>query len=306
MTSLPKQRTLAQPAVVTGFGFFTNADATARFLPAEPDTGILFVRGDLPERPEIPATIAYAVDRHRRTALEHRGAAVELTEHLLAALAGLWIDNCIVELDGPEPPGGDGSARHFVDALLAAGIVEQEQPAAIFGVSAATTVTLPDAAGSIVATPFAAPLAARIKRDRTAVDPTASRCVLRYELDYGDDSPIPRQSAEYALTPETFAAEIAGARTFILETEIESLRGRGYGTRVTSADLLVFGKNGVIDNALRADNECARHKLLDCIGDFALIGGRLSGRFTASQTGHAANRELVRRLVAGRTARRAA
>ena len=136
MTSLPKQRTLAQPAVVSGFGFFTNADVTARFLPAEPDTGVLFVRSDLPERPEIPATIAYAVERHRRTALEHRGASVELTEHLLAALAGLWIDNCIVELDGPEPPGGDGSARHFVEALLAAGIVEQEQLAAVFGVPA--------------------------------------------------------------------------------------------------------------------------------------------------------------------------
>lgn len=306
MTSLPRQRTLAQTTDVSGFGFFTNADATVRFHPAESDTGILFVRSDLPGRPEIPATIGYAVERHRRTALEHNGATVELTEHLLAALAGLWIDNCIVELDGPEPPGGDGSARHFVDALLEAGIVEQDQPAAVFGVPAPVTVTLPEGNGSVCARPFAAPLAARIRRDRSSETASRPHCRLRYELDYGDGSPIPRQSAEYTLTPETFAAEIASARTFILESEIAALKERGYGTRVTSADLLVFGNEGAIGNSLRADNECARHKLLDCIGDFALIGGRLTGRFSASRTGHAANRELIRRLVADRSMRNAA
>src|SRR5690606_10786585 len=99
------------------------------------------------------------------------------------------------------------------------------------------------------------------------------------ELDFGHDSPIPPQSAEYELTPEVFAREIAGMRTFILEREIDALRKLGYGAKVTTADLLVFGDNGVIGNELRAENECARHKLLDCIGDFALIGGRLAGRF---------------------------
>jgi UDP-3-O-[3-hydroxymyristoyl] N-acetylglucosamine deacetylase len=303
MTSLPKQRTLARPAAVSGVGFFTNADVTVRLLPAEPDTGVLFVRSDLPGRPEIPATIAYAVDRHRRTALEHNGAAVELTEHLLAALAGLWIDNCIVEIDGPEPPGGDGSAKHFADALLEAGSVEQGQPAALFAVPQRIDVISEDS-GPLRAEPFAAPLAGRIGRGRNGAE--TSRYLLRYVLDYGPGSPIPPQSAEYLLTPETFASEIAGARTFILESEIAALRERGYGKKVTSADLLVFGKSGVVGNALRADNECARHKLLDCIGDFALAGGRLAGRFIASRTGHAANRELVRRLTAGRGTRRAA
>ncbi|HEX6985175.1 MAG TPA: UDP-3-O-acyl-N-acetylglucosamine deacetylase, partial [Planctomycetaceae bacterium] len=108
------------------------------------------------------------------------------------------------------------------------------------------------------------------------------------------------------LTPETFASEIAGARTFVLESEVAALRQRGYGEKVTSADLLVFGKDGVIGNVLRADNECARHKLLDCVGDFALIGGRLAGRFAASRTGHAANRDLIRRLAAGHAGRKAA
>ena len=302
MTSLPKQRTLARDTSVAGYGFFTNADVTARFLPAEPDTGILFVRTDLPGRPAIPATIEHAVERHRRTALERGGAAVELTEHLLAALAGLWIDNCVVELDGPEPPGGDGSALHFVEALVAAGIVEQDCPAAIFSVTAPLEISAAEA--TVTARPFEAPLAGRMGRGRSTGTP--SRYVIRYELDYGAGSPISAQSAECLLTPETFASEIAGARTFILESEIDALRERGYGKKVTFSDLLVFGKSGVVGNVLRADNECARHKLLDCVGDLALAGGRIAGRFTASRTGHATNRELVRRMVGSRGARRAA
>jgi len=279
MANLSQQRTIRRPAGVAGFGFFTNADVTVRFLPAGPDTGVVFVRTDLAGRPEIPATIAYAVERHRRTALERNGASVELTEHLLAALAGLAIDNCRVELDGPEPPGGDGSARHFVDALLGAGIESQAAAAKLFAVRSPVAFT--GGGGSHVA----------------AEPCDLATCRIRYDLDYGAGSPVPKQTAEFTLTPETFAAEIAGARTFILETEIAALRGAGYGAKVSAADLVVFGKDGVIGNVLRADNECARHKLLDCVGDFALIGRRLAGRFHADRTGHAANRELVRRLL---------
>lgn len=287
MTTL-RQRTIRRPAEVSGIGFFTNADVSARFLPAEADSGITFVRTDLVGRPEIPATIAYAVERHRRTALERRGATVELTEHLLAALAGLAIDNCRVELDGPEPPGGDGSARHFVDALLDAGIVDQDRPATTFVVQTPVAVTT-DRSSYVAASPL-----------------DVSTFHVRYDLDYGP-GPVGRQAAEYAVTPDVFAREIAGARTFVLESEIAALRGAGYGKRVSTSDLLVFGKDGVIGNSLRADNECARHKLLDCIGDFALTGRRLAGRFHAVRTGHAANRDLVRRLLeAGRVAERRA
>lgn len=306
MASLPRQQTLAESVSVSGFGFFTNADVTATFHPASEDTGILFVRSDLPGRPEIPATIAYAVERHRRTALGRDNAHVELTEHILAALAGLEIDNCLVELDGPEPPGGDGSAKHFVDALLAAGIVEQSQPAAIFEIPRRMVVTLGDA--RIVAEPNDSPLANRLARRRGLQVNTGSRYALnlQYDLDFGADSPINRQSARYEVTPETFANEIGGARTFILESEINSLRALGYGEKVTMSDLLVFGEEGVIDNVLRADNECARHKLLDCVGDFALMGARISGKIWANRSGHAANRELIRQLVASRGARQAA
>ncbi len=280
MTCSPRQRTLAREAVVRGFGFFTNGDVTCRLLPADEDAGIVFVRTDLPGRPEIPATIGYAVERHRRTALERDGAAVELTEHLLAALAGLHVDNCRVEIDGPEPPGGDGSAQHFVDAILAAGIAEQSRPARLFVVTVPVAVTGEG-------------------KTHVAAEPLDSKTFrLRYDLDYGPDAAIARQSAECDVTPESFASEVAFARTFVLEAEIAARKERGYGTRVTAADLLVFGKVGVIGTALRADNECARHKLLDAVGDLALIGGRIAGRVHADRTGHAANRELVRRLLA--------
>jgi UDP-3-O-acyl N-acetylglucosamine deacetylase len=275
----PRQRTIRRPAAVTGVGFFTNADVAVCFLPAPPDAGVAFFRTDLPGRPAIPATIEHAVERHRRTALERDGACVELTEHVLAALAGLQIDNCRVEIDGPEPPGGDGSAKPFVDAILEAGIIEQDRPAHVVAVTERFELRLPDGSAGITAEPW-------------------DGCVVRYDLDYGAGSAVGAQSAEFGIDPDTFVGEIAGARTFILESEIAALRGLGYGKRVTSGDLLVFGETGVIGNRLRADNECARHKLLDCVGDFALVGGRLAGRFAASKTGHAANRELIRRLVA--------
>ena len=302
MTTLPKQRTLGRPATVSGVGFFTNADVTATFLPAEANSGIHFVRTDLADRIEIPATIAFAVERHRRTALERHTASVELTEHVLAALAGLEIDNCTVELTGPEPPGGDGSARHFVDALLDAGIVEQDQFAAVFPVPLSISVRPEDGNSSLAAKPYSAPLAARLGGGKGH----SSGYVIRYDLDYGVESPIASQSAEFSITPDVFAREIAGARTFILESEVEALRKLGYGAKVTTEDLLVFGKAGVIGNVLRDDNECARHKLLDCIGDFALIGGRIAGRFHARRSGHATNRELIRTLSTHHFARRAA
>ena len=279
------QRTLERPAEVSGIGFFTNTGTTCRMLPAAPDTGIVLVRADLPDAIEIPATIDYAVERHRRTALERHGASVELTEHLLAALAGLNIDNCRVELTGPEPPGGDGSARHFVDAILAAGIVSQDRPAHVCAITEPASVPLPNSTGGVSAIPVA-----------------DGRLLLRYDLDYGPDSPVPPQSASFTVTPETFAAEIASARTFILESEVAVLRSHGYGWKITAADLLVFGTSGVVGNTLRFENECARHKLLDCLGDFALIGGRLAGRFHAARSGHAHNRDLIRRVTGIRPA----
>src|SRR4051812_32042999 len=119
--SARRQRTIARPASVTGVGFLTGASITLRFLPADDDFGIAFQRTDLAGTAPIPANLDYVVPRQRRTAISRQGARVEMVEHVMAALAGLQIDNCLVQLDGPEPPGCDGSSLDFIRALLEAG-----------------------------------------------------------------------------------------------------------------------------------------------------------------------------------------
>lgn len=283
---LRRQRTLRQAAEVSGVGFLTGANIKLRFLPAPAGHGIAFQRTDQLAigRPSIPATIDFAVPRERRTAVERDGIAVEMTEHVLAALAGLRIDNCLVQLNAPEPPGCDGSSRAFVDALLDAGTVEQDElrPALVIrrGLRA-----VDDKRGSHVAA--------------SPISPAA--LVISYRLDYGPASPIPPQKVTVEVTPETFVRELAFARTFVLESEVKALKAQGYGRKTTAKDLLVFGPDGVIDNNLRAVDECARHKLLDCIGDFALLGCDLYGHIEASRSGHRLNRELVRGLRASHT-----
>lgn len=271
------QRTIARPAAVAGVGFLGGADVSLRFLPAPPDHGICFRRVDLPGTRRVPARVEYTVPRQRRTAIERDGVTVELVEHVMAALFALQVDNCLVELDAPEPPGGDGSSQMFAEALLSAGMISQGVPR--HAVRLSHTVMVGDHSQRIAGSP----------QDRDAL-------TIRYELDYGETSPIERQFCEIDVTPESFLSEIVFARTFVLEQEALALRAQGYGRRTTARDLLIFGSTGVIDNALRAPNECARHKLLDCIGDFALAGCDLSGRIEAFRSGHQLNSEFVRRL----------
>ena len=272
------QRTIASPAEVSGFGFFGGADVTMRFLPAEPNSGIAFRRTDL-GAPPIPARIENVVTLPRRTGLEANGARVEMIEHAMAALAGLKIDNCLVELDAVEVPGMDGSCRDFCEAILAEGIVEQDQPAAILQLRH-NDRTISDRGDSDI---HSRPHVRRLQ-------------AVTYQLDYGRRSPIHPQIVSVELDPDTFVREVAYARTFVLEEEVEALKTMGFGQRVTAADLLVFNDEGVIDNQLRASDECARHKLLDCIGDFALIGCEIQGHCIAWRSGHRLNQEMVRTL----------
>lgn len=274
------QRTINRVAEVSGFGFFGNADVTLRFLPADEHAGIAFQRTDLPDTSPVPALVEYALDAadsHRRTTIEAGGARIEMIEHVMAALAGLQIDNCLVQLNAAEPPGMDGSSLAFCNALLDAGIVEQTAPAHTFTIGAPTTVRSGD--GELRARPHIRHMQA-----------------ITYELDYGQRSPIIPQLYSIELTPEVFVQDIAFARTFIREDEIKALRARGYGQHVTAQDLLIFGSDGIVDNQLRAPDECVRHKILDCIGDFALLGGEIHGYINAWRSGHALNRELVRRI----------
>ncbi len=272
------QRTIARPAEVCGIGFLTGADVRLRFLPAEPNHGIAFLRTDC-AAPAIPALVEYTVPRQRRTAIARHGLAVEMIEHVMAALAGLQVDNCLVELNAPDPPGGDGSSQAFADALCTAGVVMQGVLRKRLAIQCETSVGSDDGAQAIRAMPRA-----------------AAGLALEYTLDYGPNSPIAPQSCRFEITPESFLNDIVFARTFVLEAEAEALRAQGYGRRTTARDLLIFGPQGVIDNQLRVADECARHKVLDCIGDLALLGCDLWGVVDAWRTGHRLNAEIVRRL----------
>ena len=273
-----RQQTLASPALVEGIGYWSGEKVRVECRPAPPDSGIVFVRSDLPERPRIPATVDYRIDAARRTVLQNGAARVEMVEHLLAALAGLQIDNCEVWIDRTELPGCDGSAKPFVDAFDAAGIVCQSAP------RAAHFVTKP----------------VRLCRDGNWIEALPSpdgRTTLHYVLDYGIGGPIGRQELEIVLKPRSFRERLAPSRTFLLAAEAEALRAQGLAGCVTARDLLVFDQHGPIDNQLRFPDECVRHKLLDLVGDLALAGTDLVGKFRAYRSGHKLNAELVRLLM---------
>jgi UDP-3-O-[3-hydroxymyristoyl] N-acetylglucosamine deacetylase len=285
------QRTLVRPVEVWGVGYLTGATVRLRFVPAPPSTGVVFVRTDLRPRVQIPAHIDHVTGTQRRTTLGHPPVQVGLVEHVLAALAGLRIDNCLVELNAPEPPGLDGSVRDFVRALLDAGACRQGSRRPIYGVE--ESIVLSARGATLALHPplpglFASPLEACVASDH--------ELYLSYSLDYGLTSPIARQIHTQALTPGLFAEELASCRTFILEEEAAELRRMGLGTRTSTADLLVFGRHGPLDNKLRYANEPARHKVLDMVGDLSLVGADLCGHVVAYRSGHPLNVELVRRM----------
>jgi len=278
--TLRRQRTIRSAVETGGIGFLTGADVSIRFLPAPENHGIVFRRTDCPGSEPIPARIEFTVPRQRRTAIEHRGVAVEMVEHVMAALAGLQIDNCLVELNAPEPPGADGSSLLFVNALLQTDIVAQNAPRPLLVVNHRCRITDDRAGAELIAEPL-----------------RRSALAITYHLDYGTRSPIPPQNLTVEITRESFTRELAFARTFILESDVAALRAQGYGLRTTARDLLVYGPEGVIDNRLRAEDECVRHKILDCVGDFALLGCDIHGHFRACRSGHRLNREIVHRLA---------
>lgn len=277
--NIRRQRTLARPARVHGRGLFHGHDATMALLPAPEYHGIVFQRVDLTARVLIPARVEYVAPAPRRTVLSRLGAEVETVEHVLAALAGMHVDNCIVQLNAPECPNGDGSSQLFVEAIDSAGIVTQPAPVATLDVTAAVTIH-DEATGA-----------------RWTARPTTDDTL---RIDYELLSPFPgcdRQALCIDITPDSFVNELATARTFVRESEVQSLRAVGLGRRTTPADLIVFDAEGrPIQNALRRPDECVRHKILDCIGDFALGGARLSGEFCGQRTGHRHNHELIRQI----------
>ena len=273
------QRTLARETEVRGVGFLEGHDVSLRFRPAKVDSGVVFVRTDLPGRPSVRACVDNVVPRQRRTTVRRGEATVEMVEHVMAALAGLRVDNCVVEIDAPETPGCDGSSLAFVDALAAAGTVELDRPRGVL----------------VIDRPF---VVREGKAALTAYPGGGASLVLSYQLDYGEGSPIRAQSRFVELSPDAFVSELAPSRTFLLEAEADALRAAGVGSRATFSDLLIFGPDGVVGNTLRYADECARHKILDMVGDLALVEKDLIGHVVAHRTGHQHNVELGRALLA--------
>ncbi len=278
MEATRNQRTIATPVSIAGVGYWSGQDVRVEFRPAPANAGIVFVRADLSGCPRIPATIDYRVETPRRTSLRRGDASVEMVEHIMAALAGLQIDNCELWVDQPEMPGCDGSSLPFVEALQPAGIVEQLAPRQQRVIR--RVIRLGDEKSWIEARPCC-----------------SNKVVLRYELDYGSGNPIGRQSLEVSLSPRHFHMNLAPSRTFMLEAEAAALQAQGLGQRATCKDLLVFGARGPIDNQLRFPDECVRHKMVDLVGDLALTGCDLVGRIIAFRSGHRLNAELVRAIV---------
>jgi UDP-3-O-[3-hydroxymyristoyl] N-acetylglucosamine deacetylase len=264
---------------MTGVGYWSGSDVRVEFRPAPADAGIVFVRADLDGCPRIPATVEHRIAAERRTVLRRGEAGVEMIEHLMAALAGMQIDNCELWVDRAEMPGCDGSCSPFVEVLRAAGVVEQAAPRRRQIIR--RVIRLGDEKSWIEARPC-----------------SSNKMVLRYELDYGAGTPIGRQSLEVSLSPRHFHLNLAPSRTFVLESEAAAIKAQGLGRRATFKDLLVFGPRGPIDNQLRFPDECVRHKMVDMVGDLALAGCDLVGRFVAYRSGHRLNAELVREIVA--------
>ena len=278
MISAALQQSIAGRASVEGFGYWSGRDVRIEFRPAAAGAGVTFVRSDLGPTARVPVRSDLRIEVPRRTNLRLGRVEIEMVEHVLAALAGLGVDNCEVWTSEPEMPGCDGSAAPFVDALLRAGIVPQ-------GVEAQRlTVTEP----------------VRVSEGESWIEarPSAKgQLSIEYQLDYPAASVIGRQVARTTITPERFRSELASCRTFVLRSEAEQLVRQGLGLRVTPRDLLVFDAQGPIDNRLRFPNECARHKALDVLGDLALSGRRMVGEFTAYRSGHRLHAELTRQLV---------
>lgn len=226
----------------------------------------------------IRAELSQRIDVQRRTVLSSQGASVEMVEHILAACAGMGVDNCEIWADRAEMPGCDGSSMPFVEALLQAGLQDQE-------------ATRPQ---------FVVEKVVRVGDDRAWIEarpPDHFGLSLLYGLDYGPNGAIGSQTIELAVNSDSFRCRLAPARTFLLQEEADWLRSRGLGKRVSYQDVLVFDRQGPIQNSLRFPDECVRHKALDFIGDLALAGCDFVGRFVAFRSGHRLNAELVRVLL---------
>ena len=272
------EHTIAVSCEVSGRGYWSGKEVRVIIHPASLGTGVRLIRSDLPTIPVCEGLVSRRYDASLRTNLAHGEASFQMVEHLMAALYALEIDNCICEIDAEELPSLDGSSFEFVEQLSNAGLIVQ-----------------------------AAPRKRLVIRDRLrigtmdgwveAVPARAGESYFEYQLSFDDQTPIAPQAFGVELSPDRFMREVASARTFVTKAQADQIRGAGLASHVTNQDLLVIGSDGPIDNEYRFRNECARHKTLDLIGDLALAGVDLIGRFTSFRGGHNLNGQLAGQLA---------
>jgi UDP-3-O-[3-hydroxymyristoyl] N-acetylglucosamine deacetylase len=263
------QRTIQRPVGTHGVGLFTGAKVCLRLIPAEIDQGILFRRTDLSGQPVVPAHLSFVRDSIRCTKIATEQASVLMVEHLLSALSALKVDNLIVEMEGPELPAGDGSARIFIELLEQAGIQNLEAPRKVFELHK--------------------PLYYSHKEAHLFAVPS-EEFRISYTLHYPKCAILGSQYFSIAVKEEVYKNEIALSRTFSLYEEISplieqgALKGGGLENAIVIKDERVLNPEGV-----RFPNEMVRHKILDLIGDLFLLGGHLKAHVFAIRSGHATN-----------------
>lgn len=297
-----KQRTIKRETTLSGVGLHTGESCNMVFRPAEPNSGIRFVRGDLADKPSVIADIDHVVDISRGTTLQDGEARVHTVEHVLAAFAGLQLDNMIVELDGPEPPVIDGSSKPYVDKLLEAGIEMQDEDKVYLEIDTPMSYSEPERGVDLVVAP-------------------SDDLRITFLIDYKNPA-LGTQYTSLVDLDKEFVEEFAPARTFCFLSEVEALKDAGlikggglenavviYDSdqgqievdRIRKAldlkDEAFVGETGIInDIPLRFYNEPARHKTLDLLGDLMLIGVPFKGHVLAARSGHKANVALARKM----------
>jgi UDP-3-O-[3-hydroxymyristoyl] N-acetylglucosamine deacetylase len=268
------QRTIRRPIACAGIGLHSGRKVTLALKPAPPDSGIRFRRTDLGGL-EIPASARHVGGISYATTLTRDGATVDTVEHLLAAIVSCGIDNLLVELNTPEVPIMDGSSAPFIYLIQEAGIKRLSAPRQYLKVR--RPITLADGDKHIAVYP-------------------ADHFKVTYSIAF--DHPMLRHQARTVRVSEhTFAEEIAPARTFCFLKEVEMLRQNGLALGGSLDNAIVIGESGVLNSALRFDDEFVRHKILDAIGDLALVGHPIVGHVVAHRAGHALHTAFAARIL---------
>jgi len=272
---MANQTTLARSVSASGIGLHTGVEVNLSLKPAPENTGYVFVRTDL-DNFEIPASVEFISHCSYATTLMRRGVVLSTCEHLLSALRGNWIDNCFIELDSIEVPILDGSSENFIDLLEKAGTVEQDSPRRTLVVKKKVEV---DQNGR-----------------KMSIEPAED-----FEIDCVIDFPHPfikRQKYRFVMKNGSFGREIASARTFGFAEEIDMLRKANLALGGSLDNAIVLTKDGMLNETpLRFPDEFVRHKILDIIGDAALVGMPIKGRITAEKSGHSVHAQLMTKLL---------